>query len=614
VFTFEDSVSAAELAGATLELSALGDFEPSNESAEVLPAERAGAGLRFPAETRAVHARLATSVASYAGYAERRDDDDLNVLVWPERRNVTLAEAGYPGAGGGQALGFSSASATLLLAGGNDPLSTEAILGMLRFSTDTGRAERTGVESGLEQPRAFATVTRFGDGFLVAGGERPVSGVPEAELQLHATAEAVGAPTARLLELHSTRTHHAALTLADGRTLLVGGRTKVSNVSIAQYELELVDPVEQRARLGDAITPRIDPALLALSDGRLFVGGGSLQDGSLSAPVGEWLSADAQRDATRLSPDVPPRFDRAFVAMPGGGVLAVGGCDDRPPSSESDRVACEVCKTGCPPLDGWDAWWIDERGGARPVLLPGISAAEPVLLAGSDGSPWLVAAERATPDVPQLYRLNPWAARFEPEELSPSVRLPGFGRPVLALAPDTFVWVDDSDGAGRLLGLRLGARSRFTHDATLVLSSDPRDPSRPAHLVPTRAPTETTSYDGALTLGDPELTVLVADTDYADVTIELRLAGQALPLVVLGDVVLGGDACPWPEGAASGAGDDEATVVRRGERAELRYRGARAAACSVAPGRLTIGLRAGSAEATVRRLQITRDSAGATAF
>ncbi|MDF3071144.1 MAG: Branched-chain amino acid transporter, amino acid-binding protein [Polyangiaceae bacterium] len=603
VFSLPGGELPADAARASIELSALGDFEPSNDSAEVLPADRAGAALRFPAETQAVQARLPADGVTYAGYGERRGDSAVDLLLWPERETAILASSGYPGRGGGQALGFGAASATLLMAGGNDALETDVIVGTLRLSATTGVVERGGVGSGgLAQPRAFATVTPFGEGFLVAGGQKPLQGVPEAELDLHATAEIVGAP-GRLLPLQSARTHHAALALADGRTLLVGGRAKVGNVSIAQYQLEIVDPVELRASVGDAIAPRIDPIVLSLSDGRIFVGGGTLLDGSLSAPVGEWLNAEARRDSTRLDAQVPPRFERAFVATLGGGVLAVGGCEDRPPASQADAAACDVCQSGCPPLDGWDAWWIDADGGASSVSLRGISAPRPVLLPGSDGRPWLVAADGSSPEPSRLFRFNPWGARFDPVDVPSDLRLPRAGFPALALAPDSFAWVDDTEGRGELLGLRLGARSRFTRDVALVLSSDPEDPSRPAHLAPTCAVDERTTYDGALTLADPSLSVLVTDTDYADLTIRLTVVGTALPRVQLGGTTLGGDDCPWPEGSDS---SEPLTVVRRGGLAQLRHGGAGSSPCPVGNGRLTVALVAGPRPSVVGRLEIVR--------
>lgn len=602
-------VPEAERARATLELSALGDFDPGNESAEVLSAERGGVALKFPADTQAVLGRLSAETGSFLGYAERRGDSSLDLLLWPERESCTLANSGYPGRGGGQALGFDPDSSALLVAGGNDALETDALVGALYFDAATGAQKRGNADGGgLAVPRAFASATAFGDGFLVAGGQRPFEGANEDDLELYASAEVFdreqGAFASEPIALQGARTRHAAVTLADGRTLLVGGRTKVGD-SFAQYQLEIVDPKTRRATLGDVIAPRIAPTVVELSDGRWFVGGGTQSNGSLTVPVGEWLGADAHREPTTLSDAVEPRFERAFVAMPGGGLLAVGGCEDRPAGSTEEAEACKRCSSGCTPLSGFDGWWIDAQGDARPISLEGIDAPRPRLLPGSDGSPWLVAATARAPQIPRLFRFNPWSARFELSNVPQELPLPPPGQTApLALGPDTFVWIDERDDEAALLGLKLAERSRYARDVALVLSFDPTDPTRPQHLVPSRAVRDDeASYDGALTLTDPDLIVTVADTEYADVTLQLRVAGNGLPRVFLGDTELGGDACPWPDGD----GNERPTVERRGTRAVLRHHGAISAPCEVEAGRLSLGLAAGPRGSVVLELEIARD-------
>jgi hypothetical protein len=176
--------------------------------------------------------------------------------------------------------------------------------------------------------------------------------------------------------------------------------------------------------------------------------------------------------------------------------------------------------------------------------------------------------------------------------------------PALALEPDTFVWVHEQNEASALLGLKLGQRSRYARDVALVLSSDPTDPARPQHLVPSRAVREgEASYDGALTLTDPALVVSVADTDYADLTLQLRVSGHSLPRVFLGPTELGGDDCPWPDGD----GDGRPTIVRRGTQAVLRHHGGISAVCDVDAGRLPLGVAAGPEGSVLLELEVARD-------
>ncbi len=608
------------LSHGNLELLALGDFAATNESAEVLPLERRGAALKFPVATRAVEAHVGDGATAFAGYAERRQSAGLDVLLWPEQATCVVWQPdgaqGYPGPHGGQALGYAPGSGIVLAAGGNDALVSDAIVGALSFDVATGKLKTvdTSDDGVLREPRAFATVTQFGEQLLVAGGEQPVFGVPEADVEPHATAEVfdpkLGRFSGEVIQLRSTRTRHAALTLDDGRTLLVGGRTRVGATSIAQYQLEIVDPKQKRASVADAIAPRIEPHALRLTDGRIFVGGGVGLDGSLTEPVAQWLTKDAHLDDTAVSSDVAPRFDRAFVATAGGGVLAVGGCEDRPATSDQDAAACAACGHGCVPLaDGYDAWWIDRDGAATRVGLNGISAPRPILLPGSDGRPWLVAATANTPEKPQLFRFNPWLfpPGFEPAAAASGERLPQPGMPQpISLEPDAFVWIDDSDGRGQLLGLRLGTRNRYAQDLALVLLSDPVDLTRPAHLVPDRHPAaRDVSYDGRLTLSDPAVTVVVADADYADVTVRVHRHGAPLPILLLGQTLLGGADCPWPDGNETGDDADLPTLLRRGTEAELRFHGG-GQACRVEPGRLPLGVRAGDGVTIITELDVQR--------
>jgi hypothetical protein len=173
----------------------------------------------------------------------------------------------------------------------------------------------------------------------------------------------------------------------------------------------------------------------------------------------------------------------------------------------------------------------------------------------------------------------------------------------LALDPDAFVWMDDTESAGQLMGLRLGTRNRFTQDLALVLLSDPIE-TRPQHLVPERALRDEASYDGKLTLSGP-VTIRLADTDYADVTIKLHLASGVPPVVVLGIATLGAADCPWPDGTGRGGDFDVPTVIRQEDRAELLFHGG-ARACPVQNGRLELGLRAGDGESVVQQLDVLR--------
>jgi hypothetical protein len=641
--TLPDCDVPARLSRGSIELLALGDFEATNDSVEVLPINAdtgdaaRGTALKFPLATRAIEARLDAGELRFSGYGERSSAGRFDVLLWPGRRTCSVFRPdgphGYPGKGGGQALGFARGRGLMLSAGGNDALVSNSYVGAISFDVRTGAVTSfdTSQDSVLREARAFATVSELGDKLLIAGGQHPAQGVAEEDLDLSASAELfdpelgtlVGAPIA----LRNARTRHAAVTLRNGASLLIGGRSRVNDSPLTAFAAELISPETGLSKPTVTPAPRIDPRALVLSDGRVFVGGGTTFAGEPAEPGGEWISSDGL--SLLGEADIPPRFERAFVATAGGGVLAVGGCQNREPESKEEAVQCGLeCARGCRPLPenggkkAYDAHWIDPDGIATPVGMDAIVAGRPILLPGSDGRPWLVAEHENEPGKPRLFRFDPWQQRFDLADLPEDLRLPrpDYPQPV-AIDPDAFVWVDDDGKHGELFGLRLGTRNRYTQDLALVLLFDPEEPTRPLHLAPDRPLREPERYDGKLWLyprsDDSALTVLVADADYGDVSITLRLAQpksaldipeSSPPLVVLGNAPFGGEQCPWPSGSGKDEERNVLTLARRGTRVELR-RNQEIQTCSVPAGRLTLGLRVGEAVSVIEQLDVTRGAA-----
>jgi hypothetical protein len=118
------------------------------------------------------------------------------------------------------------------------------------------------------------------------------------------------------------------------------------------------------------------------------------------------------------------------------------------------------------------------------------------------------------------------------------------------------------------------------------------------------------AYDGRLRLtpqddGD-NVTVWVADTDYGDVTVRIELSEDSVPpVVLLGDLELGGSACPWPRGDEVTGDGAIPSFVRRGAQLELRYQGERDT-CAVPAGRLPLGVRAGGGSTVISELEVLR--------
>jgi hypothetical protein len=586
---------------ARLRLSALGDFATTETTSEDLPLGGTSE-LVVPAATLAFEAAVEAGGERFIGYAELEPDGAAALLLWPEARGCVLdGPRSYPAPGGGQALGYAPGTGTLLLAGGSAVERPSASVGALSFDAGTGRiSSEESSPASLREPRAFATVTQFGDSLLVAGGENPLHGdgewaVPRKTAEVYRPQSASFASSIELVE---ERSRHAALLLKSGSVLLVGGRGAASD---ALRVLELVDPAARRSSIAGLTAlsaPRISPSALTLDDGRLFIGGGSAADGTPLSAL-EWLSSDAREHLGAVfPPGMPARYDRAFTALPGGGVLAVGGCEARSARDGDEQAECQAaCREGCPPLTGYDAWWIAASGEVHelPFDLP---APRPVLLGGGDGAPLLASG---APGDDRLYRFDPWRAEFDLLDLELPGPPPRAGLPALSLDVEAFAWLAETADRVLLQGLRLGTRNRYSRDVFLVTQSDPKFPERPLHLVPDRPLAGSAGYDGALwfSTGSP-VVVYVAATDYADLSLSVHFDGAA-PRVVLGSAEFGGEACPWPESDSS-----PVVLVRNGDTVRLSVAG-QAVTCAADGGRVRVGLAAPvGAETRISRVDLSR--------
>ena len=539
---------------AQLQLDALGDFPTSNRTGESLSLTAQNAELTFPSDTLALQAtaRADSSDGTFIGFSER-DDDGLDFLLWPQQSSCELLRAGtYPAGLGGEAFGFATQTGLLMIAG-SDGFSSPAVVGALTFDTRTGQSFVVDPRDAMRIPRSFATVTEFGQKLLVAGGESPIHESTVAASELNDTAE-VYDPTTRTFEsdfvpLSLRVTRHAATVLENGETVLIGGRTEASEAS---NFIQVVSPSTRATKLLDTLRiGRQSPTVLRLDDGRLFIAGG---EDALGGPVGalEWRSADASPLPAPFdgSLSLPPRFDRAYSPLPGGGVLAVGGCEDREPDGGEDCTS--ECQRGCPPKRDengslYDAYWISAEGSVTQLDFP-FHAGRPSLLPGSDGRPWLIADGAGSgggrsASQPALYRFDPWSGSFARSAsdlgLAASTTQPRFA----AIGLDSFAWLMRDAQGVVLRGARLGTRSAFATDIPLVTPRDSDDASHPAHLVPDHAPSADLTYDdqgpGALEFaaglsGARKPCVWISDARFADFSAEVDFSSAVTPNLRVG--------------------------------------------------------------------------------
>src|SRR6185369_4735326 len=322
---------------AQVDLSALGDFPTSNDTTPTVSLTAQNVRLAFPSRTLALEAlaRPDSSDQSFIGFSER-GSLGLDFLLWPKDSACELFRASsYPAGLGGEALGYGSASGLLMIAG-SEGFSSSAVVGAMTFDARTGRSVTVDPRAAMRQPRAFATVSGFAEKLLVAGGEYPIheSGTPARVF--NDTGEiydpATGGFEPEFVPLALGVARHAALLLDSGEVALIGGQIEASRASNL---IQVVSPLTRTSKLvGMLNVGRSAPSVLGLDDGRLFVAGGEDASGN---PVGaiEWLAADTTQLPWPFDGSItlPPRFDRAYAALPGGAVLAVGGCEARAPEA-----------------------------------------------------------------------------------------------------------------------------------------------------------------------------------------------------------------------------------------------------------------------------------------
>lgn len=611
-------------------MSALGDFPASNDTVEALSLSAQKQRLTFPSDTVALAASAhpESSNQAFIGFSER-SQTGLDFLLWPEGSACELSRGGrYPAGLGGEALGFDGASGLLLIAG-SEGFSSSAVVGALTFDARTGQSVVVDPRATMRKPRSFATVTGFGQKLLVAGGEYPIHESGSPANTVHDTAEVYdpssGSFETDFVALSVAVTRHAATVLENGETVLIGGQTAGSP---AVSFVQVVSPLTRTTKLLDTLSvARSAPTVLRLDDGRLFVAGGEDADGR---PVGalEWRAPDASPLPAPLDGTIalPPRFDRAYAALPGGAVLAVGGCQDRPAQAGEDCAS--ACQRGCPPRPSasdsprFEAYWIAADGTLTSLDLS-LSAGHPSLLPGSDGGPWLIAGSgepsSSSPNSPLLYRFDPWRADFDLLGSQLNLDLALVAPRFVAMGLDSFAWLTE-DAQGVLLnGVRLGTRSAFSNDVPLVTPRDPDDPLRPWHLVPDHAPSADLSYEtgpGALAFasasGASKTCVWLSDALFADFSASIEFSSRVSPSLRLGASLFvdpnasdAGGSCPLPALAQDGEGG-RILLERTGNRV-LSTLGSAHSECLVSAQRLAVGVCASELGAVrVTRISVTR--------
>lgn len=534
---------AAESAPEQLELVALGDFDRDNDSVAILASDAASRGVSLPAATRAVELN-SLGGGGFWGYGALGAHNQLPILLWPRDRACALARfepaAGTPDANDPDAwsLGASARLEAVLVSG---PFGAGSRPELSFIDLKDASVSPLGGD-GSPVARREASLSELGDALVLAGGIDAASGRASASAELFDPERRRFTGASRSLSV--PRARHAAVSLAGGQTLLIGG---VSETGQALRSVEVLSTGSTRvSRLYDLLEqPRIAPRAVLLEPDRILVGGGYTLDADQTRrPIEsvEFVSTDFTDVTEPPIALVPPALDRAFVSLGAAGALAVGGC-----ARAAGEADCIPCPEGCVSRA---AWWIDALGTPHELepLPAALSVARPKLVAGAGGSPWLIAGG-------QLGRFDPWLGRFERVELGrPAAGSSALSEPV-AVRPGLFVWLEAGASGVELLGVQHSLRSEYTQDVAPLLVGSAQG------IVPHQPPTTTSgpvqlSYSAAagLELSGAAAVVSVADTEYAAFTLELSLSAGAPPLLRLvaargaqNDAAFGGIDCPWPD-------------------------------------------------------------------
>ncbi|HSQ62519.1 MAG TPA: hypothetical protein VLM85_04870 [Polyangiaceae bacterium] len=559
------------------EYTATGDFpfDPSTTTSTPLNLSQVGAVLAgIPADVRSLALLANSQTDLITGVTLVPPSGDVDLLVLPTARACALSAnvgfvPGTPSAGGllSPDMIAGAADAHTMLVLGSDKLPAT-----FRVDLDTGQVTKMATGVGTPRKRAPLVATG-GGGAIVTGGvslSTPVT-LQTAELYDPALGDFDGRP----ITLQKQRSDHAAVLLASGDVLLVGGQ---SGGTLAP-ELELVHLQTRTSELLplQLAEPRTRPIALRLADGTVLVGGGYRADGTPAGSL-ELVSADG-RSFARASQPIAMRARHGIVALDGGGALVVNvpGPGDGPTFQ--------------------NAWNLTPEGALSPVTSI-LAITDAKLFPGADGHPVLWAGDR-------WLQLDPWSATQTWTAIDANSGAPGPAQdsPTVSPDPGLLAWIA---GDGSVMLRRLSTRNVFATDPQPYLAAS-KD-----HLVPDRwSPTMT--FDTSLFL--PASTgAFVADARFLDVTVDVDAPSDGLPQIVLrgesgAEVDVGGASCPLVAPPLPA----HLHVERRGGQVTYRLGTATdspATPCgSAAIGaseRIAVGLRAAAGPARAKSLRILR--------
>ena len=540
--------------------TATGDFAAESQST-LLPTDETGLTIDgIPQDVQSLSLDVETT-PHWLGVTLVPPTGDLDVLLLPSDEACGLnTKVTY-----GDGMIFGAVDAHTLLVSGAAQLNQGTLPKTYLVDLDTGKASAMTI--GLHTPRLRAATAPFGDaGMAVVAAGVGAVGNPVLEPDAEVYDPATGDFSPHTIKV-ANREDFAAVTLASGDVLLVGGRDGNGLVPACQRIVWNPDPASWTASdAGMPIVTRVSPYALRLADGTILVGGG-FDDAGVPVPDVVYYSADATTQIGTTS--LVPRTKHAFVALDGGGALFVQAPD---PTDD--------------PNDFQRAWLVTP--GVATKITPDITTQldDVKLFPRAEGGALLWTGT-------EWLQFDPWTG-FAQASPAPSS---GPDTPALATPdPGLRAWVAQD---GTISLWRDSVRNAFATEGPYLTAS-----STTNLLAPDTFSTPTFDPVAGLAL-DAGQSVFVSDARYLDVTVDVDAPSGDLPLVVLralgSEIEVGGSSCPYV------AASTHVHVERRGANVSYSLGSAPVPCGTIAPdARVSVGVRGANAGSHALNFAVVR--------
>ena len=472
--------------------TALGDFPQATPAADSVMLGMPGFALTaLPAATRQVLISPATLSGPWTGSALVPDAGAIEVLTLPLDQACPLSTDVNLAAEPGASIGMMDTTHAMLMGGVLPP-----------FVIDLGTGAIKQLTATLTPPREYVTITPFGAGALIAGGEDATSGEAQDTATVYTPAGASpGAFGSPIVLPSGQRMQHGAARLSDGRVLLVGGISDTKNLVMAIDVLDPAKPTQPTTLAAQLHYGRVAPTVIALPNGEVFVGGGF--DAQMK-PVAsaEWLAADLS--SFQAQPLCGAAAEQGFAATEGGAVLAVMGTPATPGCSNVQLLlsagAVDAPALASTPL--------------RVRLFQGAQAS-PVLLTDTESGT-------------AALRWNPWTGEFTAlGQFAAGLSLPT--PTVLAPTPGLALWLGEDDN---IWTLRFDTHGEYATD----VAHGPYLVTDDMFTAPGALPGADVAFSVASgVMVSNGATVWVTDATFAEVTASVVLPVGGSAIVVLRD-------------------------------------------------------------------------------